>query len=74
MARNKAAFARTKYFLDAALHIESLFGNICRVCLHNFLESAHGVFHLDILCQGLPVNVSATWNGWDRKRWILRAR
>ena len=23
---------------------------------------------------GMPVNTSATWNGCDRKRWILRAR
>ena len=23
---------------------------------------------------GMPVNTSATWNGWERKRWILRAR
>src|SRR6185369_6076286 len=23
---------------------------------------------------GLPVKTSATWNGWLRKRWILRAR
>ena len=23
---------------------------------------------------GEPVNTSATWNGWDRKRSILRAR
>jgi hypothetical protein len=23
---------------------------------------------------GLPVKTSATWNGCDRKRWILRAR
>ena len=23
---------------------------------------------------GEPVKISATWNGWERKRWILRAR
>ena len=23
---------------------------------------------------GMPVKTSATWKGWERKRWILRAR
>ena len=29
---------------------------------------------MSALKPGVPVNVSATWNGCDRKRWILRAR
>jgi hypothetical protein len=43
------------------------------LAVEDLLEGAHGVLALDE-APGVPVNCSATKNGCDRKRWILRAR
>jgi multisubunit Na+/H+ antiporter MnhC subunit len=41
---------------------------------HDALEALDGVGSIRRACRAMPVNTSATWNGCDRKRWILRAR
>ena len=68
------ASAFFQHVFDGALHVERLLGEIVVLAVDDLLEAADGVGQLHVLARAMPVNCSATWNGCERKRWILRAR
>ena len=43
------------------------------LALDDLLEAADGLLD-ETSTPAVPVKTSATWKGWLRKRWILRAR
>ena len=60
-------------FVDAALHVEVAFVDVIVFAFEDFLEAADRLGTGTYL-PSRPVKTSATANGWERKRWILRAR
>lgn len=56
-----------KGFVDRADHVEGLFGQCIAFAVNNHLEATDRFLQRHILTR-VPVNTSATWKGWERKR------
>merc|ERR1719376_437731 len=59
-------------FDDVSDHVEGSLGQVVEFSVQDLVESLDGVLERTSF-PGVPVKVSATWKGCERKRWIFLA-